>query len=90
MKTSVICPACQASISVLRIMAAPTPFHVKCPTCRVRVVAKAVELDGTTLVCALEAYHVRPGGERIIGRGRQVQRIMPRNVLDSLIARAAS
>lgn len=50
----------------------------------VRVVAEAVELGPTTLVCDVIAYD----GESIIGRGRQVQRILPRATLESLIDRA--
>ncbi len=55
---------------------------------RVRVVAEAVELGPTTLVCDLTAYHVRADGETIVGRGRQVQRVLPKEKLKALIARA--
>ncbi len=55
---------------------------------RVRVVAKAVQLGPTTLVCDLTAYHVRADGETIVGRGRQVQRVLPKEKLKALIARA--
>jgi predicted thioesterase len=64
---------------------APTPVGHE-----VRVVAEAVELEGTTLVCDVTAYHVRERGERVVGRGRQVQRILPRETLRSLIERATT
>jgi predicted thioesterase len=56
----------------------------------VRVVAEAVEVDATTVVCDLVAYDVRPDQdrERIVGRGRQVQRVLPKTKLDALIERA--
>ncbi len=63
---------------------APTPLGG-----RVRLVAEAVELEPTTLVCDVIAYHVREGGDRIVGRGRQVQRILPKTKLESLIRRAS-
>jgi fluoroacetyl-CoA thioesterase len=62
---------------------APTPLG-HC----VRLVAKAVEIGATTLVCDVIAYHVRGEGERIVGRGRQVQRILPKSKLKALIERA--
>ncbi len=76
---------------------APTPLGHE-----VRVVATAVEIGPTTLVCDVIAYHApAPGNggeretasgpaERIVGRGRQVQRILPKEKLRSLIARAAA
>ncbi len=64
---------------------APTPLGD-----RVRVEAVAVEIGPTTLVCDVNAYHVRPGDERLVGRGRQVQRILPRTKLASLIKRAST
>ena len=51
---------------------------------RVRVIATATELHSTTLVCQVIAYD----GERIIGRGKQVQRILPKATLAALIERA--
>ncbi len=61
---------------------APTPVgHT------VRVEAVAVELGPTTLVCDVTAYHVRPEGDKVVGRGRQVQRILPRAKLIALIER---
>lgn len=62
---------------------APTPVDH-----RVRVVAEAVELEATTLVCEVHVYHLRSDGERHVGKGRQVQRILPRKKLEALIARA--
>jgi predicted thioesterase len=58
---------------------APTPVGR-----RVRVVARAVEVDPTTLVCECTAYD----GDRLIGRGRQVQRVLPRAKLQTLFERA--
>lgn len=63
---------------------APTPLGHQ-----VRVVAEAVEVGPTTLVCDVKAYHVGSAKERVVGRGRQVQRILPRAKLDSLIQRSA-
>lgn len=61
---------------------APTPVgHT------VRVEAVAVELGPTTLVCDVTAYHVRPEGDKVVGRGRQVQRILPKAKLIALIER---
>src|SRR5262249_24491887 len=58
---------------------APTPLGRS-----VRVVATAVEVGPTTLVCDLLAYD----GPRLVGRGRQVQRVLPREKLKALIERA--
>jgi fluoroacetyl-CoA thioesterase len=64
---------------------APTPLGHQ-----VRIVAEAVELGPTTLVCDVNAYHVRPGrDDRLVGKGRQVQRILPKTKLQALIERAA-
>lgn len=54
----------------------------------VRLVAEAVEIDATTLVCEVIAYHRRRSGEKIVGRGRQVQRVLPKDKLNALIERA--
>ncbi|MHC5004046.1 MAG: thioesterase family protein [Planctomycetota bacterium] len=62
---------------------APTPLGH-----RVRVVARAVELAPTRLVCAVEAHHVRTEGDRLVARGTQVQRILPKSKLSALIERA--
>ena len=53
---------------------------------QVRVVATAVEIGPTTLVCDVVAYD----GDRIIGKGRQVQRILPKTKLKALIERTAT
>ncbi len=59
---------------------APTPVgHT------VRVVARAVDVDRSTVVCEVTAYD----GDRVVGRGRQVQRVLPKSKLRSLIERAA-
>jgi predicted thioesterase len=50
----------------------------------IRVVARAIELGPTTLVCEVNAYD----RGRLIGRGRQVQRILPKAKLAALIERA--
>ncbi len=49
----------------------------------VRVVATCTELDGSKVVCDVVAYE----GERVVGRGQQVQRVSPKEVLQSLIER---
>jgi len=65
-----------ASLSIDHI--APTPVgHT------VRVVAEATEVDDTTVVCDVTAYD----GDRLVGRGRQVQRVLPKRTLDALIER---
>lgn len=59
---------------------APAPLgHV------VLVAATAIEIGPTALVCDVIAYD----GERVIGRGKQVQRILPRTKLMALIERAS-
>ena len=62
---------------------APTPVGRE-----VRLVAEAVELVPTTLVCDITAYHVHPDGDRLIGRGRHVQRILPKSLLKTIVERA--
>ncbi len=57
---------------------APTPVGRT-----VRVVAEATEIDDTTLVCDVTAYD----GGRLVGRGRQVQRVLPKKKLRALIER---
>ena len=59
---------------------APTPLgHT------VRVTAEATEVDATTVVCAVRAYD----GDRLVGQGKQVQRVVPRKKLAALIERAS-
>ena len=66
-----------ASLSIDHV--APTPVgHT------VRVVAEATEVDDTTVVCDVTAYD----GDRLVGRGRQVQRVLPKRTLEALIERA--
>jgi len=55
----------------------------------VRVIATAIDLGPTALVCEVVAYHLRPDGEKVVGRGRQVQRILPKQKLAALIERAS-
>lgn len=62
---------------------APTPLGHQ-----VRLVAEAVELEPTTLVCRVSAYHMRETDKRLVGRGTQVQRILPKEKLKQLIERA--
>lgn len=50
----------------------------------VRVEAEAVELEGTTLVCRVAAWD----GPRLLGEGRQVQRVLPKETLAKIIERA--
>ena len=54
----------------------------------VRIVAEAVAVDPTTVTCEVRAYDVRPDGERLVGRGRQVQRVLPKQTLANLFDRA--
>ena len=54
----------------------------------VRVVAEAVEVDATTVVCDVTAYDDRPAGPRVVGRGRQVQRVLPKTKLAAIVERA--
>ena len=62
---------------------APTPVDHQ-----VRIVAEAVELGPTTLVCDLIAYHLKPNNEsKIVARGSQTQRILPKKQLAALIKR---
>ena len=64
---------------------APTPVGHQ-----VRIVAEATELAPTTLVCDIKAYHLLAGGrEKLIGRGQQIQRILPKTMLNKLIQRDA-
>ncbi|MFQ5492486.1 MAG: thioesterase family protein [Phycisphaerae bacterium] len=49
----------------------------------VRVEARATAVGEHRLVCAVEAYD----GERMIGRGEQVQRVLPKRVIANLIER---
>ena len=51
----------------------------------VRIVAEAVEVDNSSVVCDVCAYD----GDRLVGRGRQVQRVLPKRKLKSLIERAS-
>ena len=54
----------------------------------VRIVARAAEIGRTTLLCDMIAYHVRPGrSEKVVGTGKQVQRILPKRMLEKLIER---
>ena len=50
----------------------------------VRIVAEAVEVDDRKVICEICAYD----GERLVGRGRQTQRVLPKKKLKSLIERA--
>ncbi len=57
---------------------APTPVGKT-----VRVVATCTELSSSKVVCDVVAYE----GERVVGRGKQVQRVFPKEVIQSLIER---
>jgi predicted thioesterase len=57
---------------------APTPVGKT-----VRVVATCTELNGSEVVCDVVVYE----GERVVGRGKQVQRVFPKEVIQSLIER---
>jgi predicted thioesterase len=55
----------------------------------IRIEARATVLEPTRLVCELTAHDLRPAGPRLVGRGTQIQRILPRTRLKALIERAA-
>lgn len=59
---------------------APTPVGKT-----VRVVATCTEVTDRRVTCAVNAYE----GDRLIGRGVQVQRVLPKDVLQALIQRHA-
>lgn len=57
---------------------------------RVRLRATAIELGPSTLVCEIIAYHQHhDGSESVIGRGKQVQRVLPKEKLRAIIERAS-
>lgn len=37
MRTTTTCPACEQPVSLWRIMSAPTPVHLYCPSCKTRI-----------------------------------------------------
>jgi len=49
----------------------------------VRVRAECVEVGSHRLVCSVQAFD----GERLIGHGRQVQRVLPKDVIHKLVER---
>jgi|TARA_B110000495_G_C22930430_1_gene543869 fluoroacetyl-CoA thioesterase len=51
----------------------------------IRIVAKAVSLQGDRLTCEVTAWE----GDTLLGRGQQVQRVLPKSVLERIINRAA-
>lgn len=57
---------------------APTPVGRT-----VRIIAEVVEFDSASVTCSMTAYH----GRRLIARGRQIQRVLPKRKLKSLIER---
>jgi predicted thioesterase len=50
----------------------------------VRVEAEAIEVDHTCVTCQVTAWD----GPRLLGRGRQVQRVLPKAVLNRIIERS--
>lgn len=65
---------------------APTPIGHQ-----IHVVAEAVKLEATTLVCNITTYHLKPDGQRkIVGTGSQTQRILPKKILTKLIQKAST
>lgn len=52
--------------------------------CTIIVRAEAIEVDGASLVCMLEAHH----GEALLATGTQVQRVLPRSALKDIMDRA--
>ena len=51
----------------------------------VRIHAEAIEVTRQGVVCTLTAWD----GTRLLGRGQQVQRVLPKAVLERIIERAA-
>lgn len=51
----------------------------------VRIHAEAIELNGDQLTCEVTAWE----GATLLGRGQQVQRVLPKEVLKRIIDRAA-
>ena len=49
--------------------------------CCVRVVAEATEVTEDRLVCSVRAYD----GDRLVARGSQVQRVLPKSVIQGII-----
>ncbi len=52
----------------------------------VRTVATAIEVNDRKVVCEVIAYD----GDRVIARGHQVQRVLPKKMLEALIERACT
>ena len=51
----------------------------------VRIHAEAIELTNDRLTCEVTAWE----GDTLLGRGRQMQRVLPKDVLERIINRAA-
>ena len=51
----------------------------------VRVHAEAIQVDDEGVVCEVTAWD----GDRLLGRGRQIQRVLPKSVLERIIKRAS-
>ena len=51
----------------------------------IRINARAIELDGDRLTCEVTAWQ----GDTLLGRGHQVQRVLPKTVLEKIIDRAS-
>ncbi|HXU80080.1 MAG TPA: hypothetical protein VN914_01700 [Polyangia bacterium] len=81
MKTSVPCPACGKSISVLRVATAPTPLHLRCPHCLRPLQAKNLTLP---LVVAGIALGILIG-RRLIQEVRVVNGLPVKAVLLALV-----
>ncbi|MCH2143131.1 MAG: hypothetical protein MK077_09060 [Phycisphaerales bacterium] len=65
-------------LSIDHMAPAPVGAHV-------RVTAQAIELEDGRLTCEVTAWD----GDTLLGRGRQVQRVLPKTVLSKIIDRAA-
>jgi hypothetical protein len=51
MKTATSCPACSKPVTLWRVMAAPTPWHLKCGACDARL--RVVGLTGPAVAVAV-------------------------------------
>ena len=53
MKTTATCPSCEQSISIWRIMSAPTPVHLFCPSCKAKVRPKGWTIPSLIIALAI-------------------------------------
>jgi hypothetical protein len=71
MKTSAECPSCKAKITIVRVMMASTPVHLKCGKCasKLRVrgpVGIGVSVVGLALAGVLVYFILQKGGREVL------------------------